>query len=142
MRRALLEQPLIVARLSLSPARRDIVARVIHQHGKLVVELDHALIVITHTGRVMAEGDIFWRRPSPDTHPAPAAPGYAGPPLGEPAPADWRPTIAEPVAPPRPLPPVDHYAVDEAEQKASRLTQVIGFTALAFLLLVACAQLF
>ena len=113
----------------------------VNQHRRLLVELDHALIVITHTGRVMAEDDIVWRRPSPEPDPAPCAPGYPGPPRGTPAPPDWRPPLTEPITPPRHLPPVDHAAVDEAEQKASRFTYLIGLTALALLLLVACAQL-
>lgn len=142
MRRALFEQPLVVARLTLRPAHRHVVAGVVHQHRKLVVELDHALIVITHTGRVMAEGDIVWRRPTPDTEKGSATSRYGGPPLGKPAPPGWRPTLAEAMSLPRQLPPVDHAGMDEAEQKASRLTYRIGLAALACLLVVACAQLF
>ena len=142
MRRALFQQPLIIAGLALAfaPAGRRVVARLLHQHGQIVVKLDHAFIVVTHTGRVMADSDIVWRRPSPGAQaPAPPA-GYAGPPAGAPAEPGWQPPSEEQISAPRPLPPVDHDAIDTAEYQARWVTYAVGLCAAAVLLAMACAR--
>ncbi|GIH09118.1 hypothetical protein Rhe02_71850 [Rhizocola hellebori] len=90
----------------------------------------------------MAEGDIVWRRPAPGTESQAAAVGYSGPPAGEPATADWHLRHEDPVTAPRPLPRVDHDAIDDAEYRARWVTYAIGFAALGVLLLLACSRLF
>jgi hypothetical protein len=140
MRRALFEQPLIVAGFALAPARRGVVARLLDQHRKIVVQLDHALIVVTHTGRVMAEDDIVWRRPTEGAEIPVAAAAYAGPPSGEPATREWRLPHDEPVTAPRPLPRLDHDAIDDAEYRARWVTYGTGLAALAVLLVMACSR--
>jgi hypothetical protein len=140
MRRALLEQPIIVAGLALAPAHRQVVPGLVGQQRKIVVKLDHALIVVTHTGSVMAEDDIVWRRPAKGAETRVAATGYTGPPAGKPASADWRLPHVEPVTAPRPLPRVDHDAIDDAEYRARWVTYATGFAALAVLLVMACSR--
>jgi len=144
MRRALFQQPLIIAgfALALAPAGRRVVACLFHQNGEIVVQLDHALIVVTHTGSVMAESDIVWRRPSPGAQ-APAPPvGYSGPPAGAPADPAWQPTSEEQVSAPRSLPPVDHDAIDTSEYQARWVTYAAGLSAVAVLIVMACARSF
>lgn len=141
MRRALVKQPLIVAVFALAPARRGVIARLLDQHRKIVVQLDHALIVVTHTGRVMAEDDIVWRRPTRGAEIPVAAAGYAGPPAGQPATADWRLPQDEQVTAPRPLPRLDHDAIDDAEYRARWVTYGTGFAALAVLLVMGCSRI-
>jgi hypothetical protein len=142
MRRAFFEQPVIVGGIALAPACRGVIAGLIDQDREIVVQLDHALIVVTHTGRVMAEDDIVWRRPAPGTESPVAEFGYVGPPAGEPASAGWRLPHEEPVTAPRPLPRVDHDAVDDAEYRARWFTYGIGFAALTVLLVLACSRVF
>jgi hypothetical protein len=141
MRRALFEQPFIIAGIALAPAGRGVIARLLDQHREIVFQLDHAIIVVTHTGSVMAEDDMIWRRPTPGTEVPVAAAAYAGPPAGEPAAADWQPTRIEPVTAPRPLPRVDHDAIDDAEYRARWVTYAIGFAGVAVLLIMACSRM-
>ncbi|MEH0984617.1 hypothetical protein [Micromonospora sp. CPCC 205556] len=82
--------------------------------------------------------------PAPDvdrtTMPPPGATagGYAGPPPTTPPPAGWRPPVHLQAAPPRALAPQDMEAMDAAEQRAQRLTYVIGAAAGVVLLLLLC----
>jgi hypothetical protein len=46
------------------------------------------------------------------------------------------------MAAPRPLPWVDHDAVDDAEARATRFTYAIGLSALTVLLTITCSRLF
>jgi hypothetical protein len=70
-----------------------------------------------------------------------AAAGYAGPPAGQPATADWRLPQDEPVTAPRPLPRLDHDAIDDAEYRARWVTYGTGFAALAVLLVMGCSRI-
>lgn len=101
--------------------------------------------------------DEFWRRPTPD-HPAgdadsertgdaasssgrpatTAAGGYAGPPPTIPPPPGWRPPVHVQPAPPRRLPPQDMAAMDDAEQRAQRVTYGIGAVAAVVLVILTC----
>ncbi|RKN23788.1 hypothetical protein D7147_01740 [Micromonospora musae] len=111
--------------------------------------------------------DDFWRRPPsggeglPDRATAPitgdgtppaggAAPGanvgpggatyggYTGPPPSTPPPAGWRPPIHLQPAAPRSLPPQDMAALDQAEQRAQRVTYSIGAVAAVVLVILVC----
>jgi hypothetical protein len=88
--------------------------------------------------------DDVWRRP--DEQPtAPQDPAterrYSGPPPTTPPAAGWRPPLLTPTAPPRSLPILDEDAIDEAEQRARRITHAIGYGAVTVLLVVALAKL-
>lgn len=107
------------------------------KHQNLLVEGDHPLIVVTHAGSLMADGDILWRRP---TDPAPRAEPYAGPPAASPPPPGWHPEQAEAPAP-RELPVLDHAAIDADERRAARLTYCVGLAALLTLAVVALVRL-
>jgi hypothetical protein len=88
----------------------------------------------------MAEDDIVWRRPTLGAETPVAAAGYAGPPAGAPARPDWRLPHDEPVTAPRPLPRVDHDAIDDAEYRARWVTYATGLTALSVLLVMGCSR--
>lgn len=138
MRRALLEQPLVVARGRHAPPAIRVIGALIRQDEHFLVKLDHPVVVVCHAGIVMAEGDIVWRRPesgarSPDR--------YDGPPAPAPIPADFRPPVEEPTAAPRPLPSLDHDAIDAAERRAALLTYALALAALAITILIACSRL-
>ncbi len=68
----------------------------------------------------------------------PAAGGYAGPPPSTPPPPGWRPPVHVQPAPPRQLPPQDMAAMDQAEQRAQRLTYGIGAAVAVVLVLLTC----
>ncbi|MFJ1538074.1 hypothetical protein ACIODS_05975 [Micromonospora chalcea] len=68
----------------------------------------------------------------------PAAGGYAGPPPSTPPPPGWRPPVHVQPAPPRRLPPQDMAAMDQAEQRAQRLTYGVGAVVAVVLVLLTC----
>ncbi|GAA2521128.1 hypothetical protein [Pilimelia columellifera] len=97
--------------------------------------------------------DSPWGRPDPtggtatgrpaDPAPTPAPPesptaGYPGPPPMMPAPAHWRPPWVTPPPPPRQLPAQNHPALDEQEQRASRLTMLMAVAAAVITLALFC----
>ncbi|MFI7076146.1 hypothetical protein ACIBO1_02495 [Micromonospora sp. NPDC049903] len=82
--------------------------------------------------------------PGPTTGPGGVAPGghgpagYGGPPPTTAPPPGWRPPVHLQAAPPRRLPAQDMAALDAQEQRAQRLTWVIGGVAGAVLVVVVC----
>ncbi|MDX5456299.1 hypothetical protein ACGFI5_01735 [Micromonospora tulbaghiae] len=64
--------------------------------------------------------------------------GYAGPPPSTPPPPGWRPPVHVQPSPPRRLPPQDMAAMDQAEQRAQRLTYGIGAAVAVVLVLLTC----
>lgn len=64
--------------------------------------------------------------------------GYAGPPPSTPPPPGWRPPVHVQPAPPRSLPPQDMAAMDQAEQRAQRLTYGVGAVVAVVLVLLTC----
>jgi hypothetical protein len=73
-------------------------------------------------------------QPSKYTPPPPTAPPAHG----------WRPAVVVATAPPRPLPPQDHAAIDAAEDAARRFTvgvAVVALLTLSVLLAVLYGQL-
>ncbi|MEV4415104.1 translation initiation factor 2 [Catellatospora sp. NPDC049609] len=88
-------------------------------------------------------GDEQWRRPDPDageSDAARAAQAYPGPPQQIPPPPGWHPEVERRTTPPRRLPEVDHDALDLAEDRADRFTNLLGIVAGVVLILVACIQ--
>ncbi|MCZ7425906.1 hypothetical protein O7607_09200 [Micromonospora sp. WMMA1949] len=73
---------------------------------------------------------------SPGGGPPPS--GYAGPPPSTPPPPGWRPPVHVQPSPPRRLPPQDMAAMDQAEQRAQRLTYGIGAAVAVVLVLLTC----
>ncbi|MGJ3229951.1 hypothetical protein ACQEUV_32150 [Micromonospora aurantiaca (nom. illeg.)] len=73
---------------------------------------------------------------SPGGGPLPS--GYAGPPPSTPPPPGWRPPVHVQPSPPRRLPPQDMAAMDQAEQRAQRLTYGIGAAVAVVLVLLTC----
>ncbi|WP_422771918.1 translation initiation factor 2 [Plantactinospora sp. WMMC1484] len=94
--------------------------------------------------------DAFWRRPTGPPADAPGStetPGssptrpenhYPGPPPSTTPPPGWRPPTHVQPAPPRPLPPQDHPALDAAEGSARTLTYGIGMVGGAVILVLMC----
>ncbi|MEE3919607.1 hypothetical protein V2I01_18445 [Micromonospora sp. BRA006-A] len=76
------------------------------------------------------------RRPTVRGGPPPS--GYAGPPPSTPPPPGWRPPVHVQPSPPRRLPPQDMAAMDQAEQRAQRLTYGIGAAVAVVLVLLTC----
>ncbi|PGH46319.1 hypothetical protein COO58_03465 [Micromonospora sp. WMMA1996] len=74
--------------------------------------------------------------PDPSGNQAPA--GYAGPPPSTPPPPGWRPPVHVRTPPPRQLPPQDMAAMDQAEQRAQRVTYGVGAVVGAVLVLLTC----
>lgn len=69
---------------------------------------------------------------------------YTPPPPTAPPPVGWRPLVVVATAPPRPLPPQDHAAIDAAENAARRFTvavAVVAMLTLTVLLAVLYGQL-
>ena len=56
------------------------------------------------------------------------------------APPGWHPEITPRTVPPRRLPELDHEAIDLAEERADRFTNVLGIVAGVVLILIACVQ--
>ncbi len=75
--------------------------------------------------------------PGPPGGGTPAS-GYAGPPPSTPPPPGWRPPVHVQPSPPRRLPPQDMAAMDQAEQRAQRLTYGIGAAVAVVLVLLTC----
>jgi hypothetical protein len=85
-----------------------------------------------------------WRRPSTD----PADPRnqraddrYQGPPPTSPPEPGWQPPLMMEIRPPRTLPTLDHYALDEQEERARNITYAVGYGAVAVLLLAVLIKL-
>lgn len=87
----------------------------------------------------MVSADIPWSRPGGDEEPPPEA--YPGPPQTVPADPDWQVPVTETTAPPRPLPAVDHEALDLAEDNAAKVTYAVGLAALGLLVIIAVFRL-
>ncbi|MEV0454626.1 hypothetical protein [Catellatospora methionotrophica] len=92
---------------------------------------------------VTRPADDQWRRPTPsdsgaDADRAEAA--YPGPPPAVQPPPGWHPAVAPRTVAPRPLPALDHDAIDLAEERADRFTNALGIAAGIVLILVACVQ--
>jgi len=94
------------------------------------------------------DGDAYWRRPDPVSAapgqapaarpPAQPGTGYTGPPRpSHPSPL-WRPPTIAQSPPPRPLPPQDMDALDEAEGSARTVTYGVGLVAAAIALILMC----
>lgn len=139
MGRALLQEALVVARRMLGPPGISVIGALIRQNENLLVKRNHRVIVVCHAGSLMAEGDFLWRPPGSDVGPPER---YPGPPAADPPQPGWHPQFREATAPPRPLPQLDHNAIDLAEQRAARVTYAIGAAALAVLVLLACWRVF
>jgi hypothetical protein len=139
VRRPLLDQAIIVARRELSPTVVGVVSALVRQNQDLLIEGDNPVVVVCHAGSLMAEGDILWRRPDPSIERNGA---YDGPPIGEPAAADWHPEQNESAPLPRKLPVIDNDAVDAAEREATRFTHAIGVIAVFTLLILVCWRVF
>lgn len=133
MRRAILEQALVIAGRTLSPTKVGVVGALVGQNQDVLVEGDNPIVVVCHAGSLMAEGDILWRRPDPS---AGRSEAYGGPPAAEPAEPGWQPQRQESAPLPRRLPAVDDDAVDAAERGATRLTHAIGLIAVITLLML------
>ncbi|WP_434742781.1 hypothetical protein [Micromonospora sp. SH-82] len=95
-----------------------------------------------------SSADDYWRRPAdhpadpsgPDASPppGPTTGGYAGPPPTVAPPAGWRPPLHLQPAAPRRLPAQDMVELDTDEQRAQRITYMVGSVAGAVLLILLC----
>jgi len=139
VRRALLEQAIVVGGRALSPTVVGVIGALVRQNQDLLVEGDNPVVVICHAGSLMAEGDILWRRPEASIERTEA---YGGPPTGEPAAPGWHPELQESAPLPRSLPVIDDDAVDAAEREAARFTHAIGLIAVVTLLVLVCWRVF
>ncbi|MDG4793544.1 hypothetical protein [Micromonospora sp. WMMD1082] len=91
------------------------------------------------TGDGSTSGAPSGRQPAPDGTPRPTgAAGYGGPPPTTAPPPGWRPPVHVQPAPPRQLPAQDMVALDAQEQRAQRVTWIIGAVAGAVLLILGC----
>ena len=89
-------------------------------------------------------GTGFGSRGLGDPPATPPAAGYAGPPRNLRPPPGWRPPLHLRAQPPRPLPPQDAAALDEAEQDARTVTYGVGMLAGAIcmvLMFLLCARI-